>query len=142
MLQKKLSRKIGHRSSLIRNLCVSLVLHEHVVTTEAKGKLLKSRFDRLVRTAKKADLASRRKLIAVLDSKPAAYKLIDDIAKRKDNRTSGHTRIFKLDPRLGDGGNQVLVRLTDQIIVEKKKASDKKEEVNKTEEKDSEVTNE
>ena len=48
----KLGRTSSHRDALMRNMAVSIVLHERVVTTPAKAKVVKPFLEKLITVAK------------------------------------------------------------------------------------------
>ena len=93
----KLSRDASHRKALLANLCVEVIDHERIKTTEAK----------------KGDLHARRQAISTLQhpDKGVIYKLFEEIAPRYSDRPGGYTRILKLGPRLGDATELVYLEL-------------------------------
>ncbi len=97
-----LKRKKGPRRALLRILAKELILHGKIKTTEGKAKELKRYFDRLVRTAQKDSLASKRKLFGELKDRAVVNKLTKELKEQLKKRKSGHTRITKLGQRKGD----------------------------------------
>lgn len=103
----------GQRRLLMKNLATSLVIHEKIKTTEARAKALRPIFDKLITTAKKKErVTAIREVNAVLQNELSSKKLIDQIAKKYDNKTSGFTRITKLGIRAGDAAPLVQIELT------------------------------
>ena len=51
---RKLKRTASHRSALLSNLSISLILHKRIETTEAKAKELRRFIEPLVSKARKA----------------------------------------------------------------------------------------
>ena len=51
---RKFGRSVSHRRAMFRNLVGNLILHEKVVTTDAKAKELRRVAEKLVTKAKKA----------------------------------------------------------------------------------------
>ncbi len=92
---RSFNRPSNQRRALLRSLARSLVLHEHVSTTEAKARELRPFIERLVTYAKKNTLASRRLAKARLDDDVAVKKLFDSIAPRYSERAGGYTRVIK-----------------------------------------------
>ncbi len=94
---RTLHRDKRQRTALLRSLARSLVLHEGITTTVAKAKELRPFVERLVTTAKKNTLASRRDISTTLGGAATTVKkLHDDIAPRYKSRAGGYTRITLL----------------------------------------------
>lgn len=108
---RKLQRATGQRTALLRGQLTSLVLHEAIVTTEAKAKEVAPRFERLVTYAKKGDLASARLLRRELLTENAVIKLLSELKPAFDVRQGGYTRIIKLANRRGDNAPMVQLSL-------------------------------
>lgn len=107
----KLSRKNGPRSAVVKGLLESLVLYESIETTEAKAKVIKPVFDRLVTRAKKGGLHNIRRIHAELGSKLAADKLIQELVHGFESRPSGYTSLVATGYRRGDAAPMVKVSL-------------------------------
>ena len=108
----KLSRDAAHRKALLANLCVEVIDHERIKTTEAKAKAVKPELERLITLAKRGDLHARRQAMARLgQDKFVVYKLFEEIAPRYAEREGGYTRILKLGPRPGDATEVVYLEL-------------------------------
>lgn len=105
---RKLSRPTDERRALLRNMCASLIQYEHVTTTEAKAKEVRSEVEHLISIARRGDLHARRMVIARLFDEHAARKLFDVIAPKYAARTSGpasnggYTRLYHIGFRKGD----------------------------------------
>ena len=100
----KLSRDSAHRKAMLANLCVEVIDHERIKTTEAKAKAVKPEVEKLITLAKRGDLHARRQAISTLQhpDKGVIYKLFEEIAPRYSARPGGYTRILKLGPRSSD----------------------------------------
>lgn len=107
----KLSRKNGPRKAVVKGLLESLVLYEKIETTEAKAKLIKPAFDKLVTKAKKGGLHNIRAIHAQIDSTVAANKLTQELIHGFESRNSGYTRLTPTGYRRGDAAPMVLVEL-------------------------------
>jgi large subunit ribosomal protein L17 len=109
----KLSRTASHRKALLANLCVEVIDHERIKTTEAKAKAVKPEVEKLITLAKRGDLHARRQAISTLQhpDKGVIYKLFDEIAPRYTAREGGYTRILKLGPRSSDSTEMVYLEL-------------------------------
>ncbi len=109
---RKLSRKMGPRLALYKNLTVSILRYERVKTTEAKAKEVQGRVERMITLAKRGDLAARRSVVSQFPNEPLVItKLFDEIAPKYADRTSGYTRIIKLGMRSGDAAEMVQIEL-------------------------------
>lgn len=96
------------RKALLANLCSSLVLHQRIVTTEAKAKAMRPRMERIISKARHKTLAGARYAYRSL-SAPAAKTLIKDRLDHFESRQSGWTRITKLPQRRKDGARKAIV---------------------------------
>ena len=109
---RKLSRKMGPRLALYKNLTVSVLRYERVRTTEAKAKEVQGRVERMITIAKRGDLAARRTIVSEFPNEPLVVtKLFDEIAEKYADRTSGYTRIVKIGQRSGDAAEIVQIEL-------------------------------
>jgi large subunit ribosomal protein L17 len=120
---RKLSRHTQHRELMFRNMLVSLLQHERIKTTLAKGKELRGWVDKIITLGKKENLHARRKAFALLRDKGIVKKLFDEIVPRLKDREGGYTRIYKMGWRHGDGAPLSLVELVTFSSPEQKKKS-------------------
>ena len=93
------NRAPNQRRALMRALSRSLIIEEHISTTEAKAKALRPFIERLVTYAKKNTLASRRLAVQKLHDEEAVKKLFSTIAPRYSDRKGGYTRVVKRTTR-------------------------------------------
>jgi len=120
---RKLSRHTKHRELMFRNMLVSLLQHERIRTTLAKGKELRIWADKIITLAKKDTLHARRQAFARLRNETIVKKLFDEIAPKMKGREGGYTRIYKMGWRQGDGAPLSLVELVSYSPAEEKKKS-------------------
>ena len=120
---RKLSRHTQHRELMFRNMLVSLLQHERIRTTLAKGKELRSWADRIISLGKQGTLHAKRRAFALLRDKGAVKRLFDEIAPKFKDREGGYTRVYKLGWRQGDGAPLSLVELVTYAAPEEKKKS-------------------
>ena len=120
---RKLSRHTQHRELMFRNMLVSLLQHERIRTTLAKGKEFRSWADRMISLGKKGTLHARRQAFALLRNHEMVKKLFDEIAPKLKDREGGYTRIYKMGWRQGDGAPLSLVELATFSHPEEKKKS-------------------
>jgi len=103
MKGRPLNRPTDERKRLLRSMMGSLLRYERITTTEARAKELRRHVEKLITTARRGDLHSRRLALSTLPDPPAVSKLFDVIAPRFKDRPGGYTRVTRLGPRKGDG---------------------------------------
>lgn len=108
---------------MFRNMLVSLLQHERIKTTLAKGKELRSWADKIITLGKKGTLHARRQAFALLRNETIVKKLFDEIVPQLKERQGGYTRIYKMGWRQGDGAPLSLVELVTFAPAEEKKKS-------------------
>lgn len=111
---RKLNRTSSHREAMFRNMAVSLLRHEQLVTTLPKAKELRRVAEPLITLAKSASLANRRLAFSRLRDRDMVGKLFDDLGVRFKDRPGGYLRILKTGYRRGDAAPMALVQLTEQ----------------------------
>ena len=100
---------------MARNMAVSLIEHERIVTTVQKAKNVKPFVEKLVTLSKKPSVAHRRAAFAELRSNDAVKKLFDVLGPRFQARPGGYCRILKLSkPRLGDNGTRAILEFVER----------------------------
>ena len=132
---RKLGRNSSSRSALMRNMVTSLLEYEHIETTEAKAKELRSWADKMITLGKKGSLHDHRRAMQVLRSKVVAHKLFTTLASRYATRAGGYTRIYKIRPRVGDNASMAIIELVDRVVEMEKKVKKKEGDVKSSEEK-------
>ena len=109
---RKLSRKTGPRKSLYKNLIVAVLRYEQIKTTEARAKEVRGQVERVITLAKDGSLTARRRIVAILPDEPLVIdKLMNEIAPKYGDRSSGFTRIVKVGARAGDAAPMVQLEL-------------------------------
>lgn len=126
---RKFGRERDQRRALLRGLATSLVKEERIETTLPKAKELVRYIEKLITKAKRGDLASRRMVIAGLDTQAAAFKLVDQIAPQLGGRTSGHVRVERTRIRVGDGAQMAVIEFVDDLKAQPAPADEPKETV-------------
>ena len=111
---RRLNRPTDERRAMLRNLMGSLLRYERITTTEARAKELRRHIERLITTARRGDLHSRRVALATLPDPPAVAKLFDMVAPRFKDRPGGYTRITRVGRRKGDGAMLAQIELLDR----------------------------
>ena len=110
---RKLGRNPSQRRALLRQLAISMILHERITTTEAKAKSLRPVVEKLITMARDDSPHHRKLVMSKIDHPLATAKLFDVIAPRFDAAPGGYTRISKLGPRRGDAAPLALIELID-----------------------------
>ena len=113
---KKLNRTTKHRNALLKNLAAQIIQYGEITTTVTKAKVIQPKIDKLITTAKKGTLHSRRQIESFFNKKPITNKLFDHLAPNLLSRTSGYTRITKLNYRRGDNTLLAKIELVDKIV--------------------------
>jgi large subunit ribosomal protein L17 len=109
---RKLGRTTGPRKALYASLIVAVLRYERIKTTEARAKEVRGMIEHMITLAKEGSLASRRRIISQLPNEPLVIdKLMNEIAPRYGDRSSGFTRVVKLGPRAGDAAPIVQLEL-------------------------------
>src|SRR4051794_2851158 len=101
----------AHERLILGNLAQALFEHDRITTTQAKAKRLRPLAERLVTFAKRGDLHSRRKVLAVIHDKGVVHRLFTEIAPDVAERQGGYTRITKIQPRKGDNAPMAVIEL-------------------------------
>lgn len=131
----QLGVKTAHRTSMLANLCCSLIENGRIKTTLARARALRPTIEKIISLAKKAHLAQdtakkihyRRLAISRLRSKTATKKLFDELVEQFAAREGGYTRIYKLAlPRLGDASEMALIEFVEEAASKKNKKKSKK----------------
>ena len=111
-MYRKLGRETRIRRSILAGLTKDVIMHESVVTTEARAKEVRKFVDKMITYGKRGTLVSRRKALAFLhNDNEVVKKVFDDLAKRYENRNGGYTKIIKLSERRGDDALEVRIEL-------------------------------
>jgi large subunit ribosomal protein L17 len=140
---RKLGRTSEHRTSLLRNLCTSLIVNEYLVTTLPKAKELRPYAEKVITLGKRANqkgtaeaavharrLASgyfhagntnrfpngtyKRQPAPRTAGVKAVDKVFGELAERYAERPGGYIRILKLGSRKGDGAEMAYIELVDR----------------------------
>ena len=111
---RQLNRNSSHRKAMFRNMTVSLVEHELIITTVAKAKELRGYAEPLITLAKSDSVANRRLAFDRTRSKAAVGKLFSELGPRYQERPGGYIRILKCGYRTGDKAPMAYVELVDR----------------------------
>ncbi len=103
----------AHERLILANLATALFEHGGITTTVAKAKRLRPLAEKLVTSAKRGDLASRRRVLQVVKDKSVVHTLFTEIGPRYGDRQGGYTRIVKVGPRAGDNAPMARIELVE-----------------------------
>lgn len=106
---RKLGRDAAQRKALMRNLAISMILHERIQTTEAKAKELRPYVEKLVSLSREDSRHHRNLAMSRLSDDRAVEKLFDVLGPRFEDQPGGYTRIFKVGNRRGDNAEMSLI---------------------------------
>ena len=120
-----LSRKKGHRRSLLSNMACSLIEHKSINTTIAKAKALRVYVEPLLTKSKTDSTHSRRTVFSYLQDKEVVAELFREVAPKIATRNGGYTRIIRTGYRLGDNAEMCMIELVDFNEVYTKEAATK-----------------
>lgn len=108
---------------MMRNMVTSLLEHERIVTTRAKGKVLRSYGEKVITRAKKnlkegvtpeEILHNKREVMRDIKDRDVVAKLFDELAPRYKARQGGYIRIIHMPDRLSDSAQMSIVELVDR----------------------------
>lgn len=108
---RTLGRPTGHRLAMYRNLVTDLLRNEHLSTTEAKAKEVRSMAEKIITLGRRESLHARRQALSFVADKKVVSKVFSELAERYAERPGGYTRTIKLGPRMGDSAPMVRVEL-------------------------------
>jgi large subunit ribosomal protein L17 len=111
---RKFGRNPAQRKAMLRQLAISMILHERIMTTEAKAKEVGPIVEKLVTIARENTMHHRNLIMQRIDHERAMFKLIDVIAPRYEGVNGGYTRISKLGPRRGDAAPMCLIEFVEE----------------------------
>jgi large subunit ribosomal protein L17 len=118
---------------MLKNLSISLINHEQIITTLPKAKELRPYMEKFITIAKnKNTLHGRRLLLSRLhNNRLAVDKLLNVLAGRYQDRKGGYSRIIKFNTRKGDCASMAVIELVDRDITAKGKVYSENKEENK-----------
>ena len=105
----------AHQKLILANLATSLFEKGKITTTEAKAKKLRPFAERIISQAKRGDLASRRRVLAIIRNKSVVHSLFTEIGPSFSKRNGGYLRITKLGPRKGDNAPMAVIELVEAL---------------------------
>ena len=122
---RKFNRETDQRRALIRSLICALYEHGSITTTLARAKEIRRPAEKLITTAKKGDLQSRRIIISRLNSIKTGNLLVDQIAPQL-KRNSGYLKIERAGFRRGDNAEMGTISFVDELNYDVEKKAEAK----------------
>ena len=113
---RALSRTSAHRTSMFRNMMVSLFETEIIKTTLPKAKELRRFAEPMITLAKEDSVANRRLAFNRTRSRSAVGKLFTELGPRYNARPGGYTRILKCGFRAGDAAPMAYIELVGRVM--------------------------
>jgi large subunit ribosomal protein L17 len=108
--KRKFGREKNQRNALMNSLALNLIVREKIKTTEPKAKELRPFIEKLITSAKKADLSTRRLITAKLASRGGGVKKLFEVtAPKYKDKKGGYTRVIKLGARKSDGAKMAVI---------------------------------
>jgi large subunit ribosomal protein L17 len=111
---RKLQRKSGHRTAMLRNMAAALIKHEQILTTTPKAKELRPYVEKLITLAKRGGLSNRRLAHSRIMDETQERKLFEVLAERYADREGGYTRVVKAGLRASDAAPIAVIELVDR----------------------------
>ncbi len=110
---RKLGRATDQRIALLRSQVDALLRYEKIKTTVQKAKETQRMAEKVITTAKRGDLHSRRLVLRLVRDKDLVAHLFEEIAPRYADRNGGYTRVVRAGRRTGDNAEMAILELTD-----------------------------
>ena len=109
---KKLSKPTDQRLALLKNLLISLVENNRIVTTQLRAKQAKAMIEKIITMSKIDSVYSRRKVKSIVSNKDFV-KNVFEVSKRYLKRNGGYTRIINVGIRKGDNAKLALLEFVE-----------------------------
>ena len=109
--KRKLGRSSAHRTAMLRAMVTFLLENGKIETTVTRAKEVKSMAEKIITTAKRGDLHSKRLVYSFVTKETVAKKVFDDIAPKYADKNGGYARILRTGPRKGDAAEMAIIEL-------------------------------
>jgi large subunit ribosomal protein L17 len=96
---------------MLRAMVTYLIENERIETTITRAKEVRSVTEKLITTAMRGDLHSKRQVFSFITKEDVAKKLIDVVSVRYGEKGGGYTRITRIGPRRGDAAEMAIIEL-------------------------------
>ena len=108
---RKLGRTSDHRMAMLRAMVTYLMENGRIETTVTRAKEVRSAAEKIITTAKRGDLHSKRQVFSFITKETVAKKVIDEIAPKYQDKNGGYCRIIRTGPRRGDAAEMAIIEL-------------------------------
>jgi len=108
-----LNRRTAWRTATIKSLARNLFVHESIKTTLNRAKAAQPIVEKLISWGKANTVEKKRLAFAVLGEHSLVSLVFSEVAPRFKNRSSGFTRILRMENRRGDDAQMVIFQLTE-----------------------------
>lgn len=116
---RKLGRATAHRQAMLRAMVTSLLEHGRIETTWTRAKEVQAMTEKMITTAKRGDLHSKRQVYSYITNKDVAHNLTTVIALDYEGINGGYTRVLRTGTRRGDGAEMAIIELVDHSETKK-----------------------
>ena len=108
---RKLGRPTDQRMAMLRAMVTYLMENGRIETTVTRAKEVRSAAEKIITTAKRGDLHSKRQVFSFITKETVAKKVIDDLAPKYQDKNGGYCRIIRTGPRRGDAAEMAIIEL-------------------------------
>ena len=108
---RKLGRASDHRMAMLRAMVTYLMENGRIETTVTRAKEVRAAAEKIITTAKRPDLHSKRQVYSFITKETVAKKVMDDIAPKYQDKNGGYCRIIRTGPRRGDAAEMAIIEL-------------------------------
>lgn len=111
---RKLQRTTSHRLAMLKNMVVSLLEHERIVTTIPKAKEARKLAEKVITLGKKGGVHNVRLAQRIVRDRVILEKVFGELKERYAQRPGGYTRLMRGGYRRGDAAEIAILELVDR----------------------------
>ena len=93
---RKLGRTSDHRMAMLRAMVTYLMENGRIETTVTRAKEVRSAAEKIITTAKRGDLHSKRQVFSFITKETVAKKVIDELGPKYKDQNGGYCRIIRV----------------------------------------------
>ena len=112
--------------AILRNLLMSFFTHSHLVTTDKKGRVMKTVLDQMVYKLKDKSNSNYNAVLSSLPYQRFVNDLFDKVGPQVKNITGGYIRLKKLGQRENDGSYMVRLEWAHPVVLDWSKKNNSK----------------